>query len=119
MKNVISSWALFLGSMVLFVYDLANGTNIDRFHMYNLQIVEAVLLVTFVIITFESYRKIFTNVDLHMVSSLVIFILITTIKYELDSSLMMSIHSICYTYLFVILAIITNKNKDRILSLNN
>ena len=111
-KKILASWALFLSSIFLFVYDLVNSTNSSKFQILDFQLLEACIMILFLIVSFENYHKTIHNSKVHLVSFFVSYYLIGTIKYELDSYFFSVIHSICYVYLFVILVITTKKIKD-------
>lgn len=109
MKRKIMSWAFFLTSSILFIYDLVNKP--PKSQLWDLQILESLLIVLLLVTSFEDYRKVIKPPFIHLVSLLVSFLLITTIKWELDSTFLSVVHIGCYVYLFIILVIITKKNR--------
>lgn len=111
MKKTVFSWVILLASSSLFVYDLVNNTTLTpKFHLFDLQIVESILIALLLITSWENYYKTVKNLVVHLFSTIAIFVLLTTVKYEFDSTFLSVLHAMCYTYLFVIL-VITNKKR--------
>ncbi len=109
MKRTIMSWVFLLTSSTLLVYDLVSKPS--KYQLWNLQILESALILSLLVTSFEDYRKVIKPPFIHLVSFLVSFLLITTIKWELDSTFLSGVHIGCYVYLFIILVIITKKNR--------
>jgi len=109
--RILISWALFIGSVVLFAYDLANYTQIGRFEMYYRQILEVGTIILLPIFAWKQFSEVVKNEVVRVITLLALFSLLTTTWWE-ENMICDIAHALSYLYILVILILISFRNNS-------
>lgn len=110
-RRVLLSWAILLASLALFVYELASKKSFSKFQLFDLQFLEGALILLLLVTCWSNYLKSIKKMFVHFFSAMVMFLFLTTVKWEFDSTFLSVAHAMCYIYLVLILTIITRKSE--------
>lgn len=112
-KENILPWILFIIPAFIFGYEILNKSKLEREEFHNLQSIEflSVFVFLFSVGFFEIYKKI-KNIHFRLILFCIIFLLLTTVKYEFYSNLLIVIHALCYLFILIFLLKITLKSDD-------